>query len=292
VFGEYNLPLTDKTSFKAGARGDFGHTDTDTLNSVATDENDKKLFNTLTGNVQLDCKTSESFEVFTGLARGARVPDPQELYVSVPGATNFSGNPDLRSTLNDEVDIGARYCTKTCYVNATLFYSTLTDFINLRGFQAGAASNVTYENVDATMWGVEIGSQVSLCSDLFLKAGVSYSEGQNTTSGMPLSEIPPLKGTAALRYDRDSYFIEAAENLSARQYRIDTSLNEAQTDGWDTTDLKAGWTRGSLSIYAGVYNLFDKYYYTYLSYLRDPFASGVKMPENGQSFFVTVSYRI
>jgi iron complex outermembrane receptor protein len=80
--------------------------------------------------------------------------------------------------------------------------------------------------------------------------------------------------------------------LAGHQYRVDTSLNETQTDGWDTTDLKAGWTRGSLAVYVGVNNLFNKYYFNYLSYLRDPFATGARVPENGQNFYVTLSCRI
>jgi len=40
-------------------------------------------------------------------------------------------------------------------------------------------------------------------------------------------------------------------------------------------------------------NLFDKQYYNYLSYLRDPFASGVgnKVPEIGRNIYLTLGYR-
>jgi iron complex outermembrane receptor protein len=42
---------------------------------------------------------------------------------------------------------------------------------------------------------------------------------------------------------------------------------------------------------AGVLNLFDKYYFTHLSYQRDPFRSGYKVPEVGAFGYLTVSYR-
>jgi len=42
--------------------------------------------------------------------------------------------------------------------------------------------------------------------------------------------------------------------------------------------------------HAGIDNVFDKKYYEYLSYQRDPFATGVKVPEPGRTFYVNVSY--
>jgi iron complex outermembrane receptor protein len=87
------------------------------------------------------------------------------------------------------------------------------------------------------------------------------------------------------------FFAELAETVARRQDRVDTGLNEQPTAGWATTDLKAGYNYKALSVYAGVYNLFDKQYYSNLSYLRDPFASGVgfKVPENGRNFYITVA---
>jgi iron complex outermembrane recepter protein len=44
-------------------------------------------------------------------------------------------------------------------------------------------------------------------------------------------------------------------------------------------------------VYGGITNLWDKQYYSYLSYLRDPFATGVKVPENGRTLYATVTYK-
>jgi iron complex outermembrane receptor protein len=37
-------------------------------------------------------------------------------------------------------------------------------------------------------------------------------------------------------------------------------------------------------------HLLDHAYYEHLSYYRDPFSSGVKVPEPGRNFFVQVKY--
>jgi len=39
-----------------------------------------------------------------------------------------------------------------------------------------------------------------------------------------------------------------------------------------------------------VENLIDHYYYEHLSYYRNPFASGVKVPEPGRNYFAQVKY--
>ena len=103
--------------------------------------------------------------------------------------------------------------------------------------------------------------------------------------------MPPLGGSAGLRYDVSRWFVELTERFSADQDRVAAGLNETQTPGWGVTDLKAGlnWDRWSLA--AGVNNLLDKYYRTHLSYQRDPFRSGVKVPETGAFAYLTLAYR-
>ena len=40
----------------------------------------------------------------------------------------------------------------------------------------------------------------------------------------------------------------------------------------------------------GVRNLLDKTYAEHLSYLRDPFAAGVKVPEPGRTLYANAQY--
>jgi len=45
-----------------------------------------------------------------------------------------------------------------------------------------------------------------------------------------------------------------------------------------------------LSISAGVENVFDRLYLEHLSYQRDPFSSGVKIPEIGRNLYLNLSW--
>jgi iron complex outermembrane receptor protein len=139
--------------------------------------------------------------------------------------------------------------------------------------------------------GAELGSQVSLPFDLFLRGSLSYVEGQNETDNRALSEIPPFRGSASLRYDNSSFFFEVMENLARKQDRVDSNLKETTTAGWATTDIKSGINYQGFSLIIGISNLFDKQYLSHLSYARDPFQSGFKVPENGRNVYLSMGYK-
>jgi len=86
------------------------------------------------------------------------------------------------------------------------------------------------------------------------------------------------------------WYVEGEAVASATQNRVDSDLREQKTSGWAIVNLKAGLSYRGLTLNAGVENLFDKKYYSYLSYVRNPFATGVKVPEPGRSFYVSASY--
>jgi iron complex outermembrane recepter protein len=50
-------------------------------------------------------------------------------------------------------------------------------------------------------------------------------------------------------------------------------------------NVKLGLSYRKLSAGFAVDNLLNHYYYEHLSYYRDPFASGIKVPEPGRNFF-------
>ena len=65
-------------------------------------------------------------------------------------------------------------------------------------------------------------------------------------------------------------------------------MQEQPTGGWAIVNLKAGFQVAHAKVFAGVRNAFDRTYYESLSHLRDPFASGVRVPEPGRTFYATV----
>jgi iron complex outermembrane receptor protein len=79
--------------------------------------------------------------------------------------------------------------------------------------------------------------------------------------------------------------------FAAAQKNVDTDLNEEETPGYGILNLHLGVRRGGLSLTVGIGNLFDRAYMEHLSYQRDPFRSGVRVPEPGRNVFANIAFR-
>lgn len=314
-FAAYSWQLDPQWSVKTGLRLDYTRAEANALSiqrlqaliqpyypSQSLDN--ETDFTEVGGNIQLTWKATDNLELFTGFGSGSRTPDPQELYINLqriptpanPTVTNWLGNPGLSPTRNNQLDLGARLSGEAWFVKASLFYSELSDYIDVVDLAdpdgAGPlAAARSYANVDASLRGGEMAGQIALPADFYLSGTLSYVRGENDETDQPLTEMPPLSGSVGLRYDVSRWYLELTERFAADQDRVAAGLNESQTPGWGVTDLKAGlnWQRWSLA--AGVNNLLDKYYQTHLSYQRDPFRSGVKVPETGAFGYLTLAYR-
>ncbi|GBC88101.1 Vitamin B12 transporter BtuB [bacterium HR13] len=312
AYGEYRKALSDRLRLVAGARIDTTKTEAD-ASKANTDlyfayKNTRSTSKTDTypsGNLQLFYSLSKETELFVGLGHSVRVPDPQERYFALKRMTgsDWVGNPNLKPSKNTELDLGVKYSTAKLLTKATIFYSYIKDYITVHNqnkvnmVMSVMNNNArSYDNVNAQFFGGELDSRLALTDNLFLFGGLSYVQARKDTKpdkniySSKVAEVPPLKARLALRYDRGWYFGEIESVLSATQYRVDTDLKEQRTSGYAILNLKVGGSYRGLSITAGVDNLLDKKYYDYLSYQRDPFRSGVKVPEPGRTFYVNASY--
>lgn len=307
AFAVYAVPLGQGWSLKAGARIDHTRADAGKLSTARIIQafqpyypgetlEDDTDFTELSGSLKAIWQATDRLEFFAGAGSGSRTPDAQELYISLlrPGTNpNWLGNPELTPTRNNQVDLGSRLAGETWFAKLSLFYSDLQDYIDIVELSPppGGKPARSYRNVDATLWGGELSGQVSLPYDLYLGGAISYVRGENDDTDEPLAEMPPLTGNVSLRYDVNRWFLELAGRFAARQTRTADELGETKTAGWGVADLKGGVNLGEWMITGGVNNLFDKHYYNHLSYQRDPFRSGLKVPETGAFTYLTVSYR-
>lgn len=307
AFATYTLPLGDGWSLQAGARIDRTTVDAGKLDATrlatlfqpyypGTGLDNDTSFTEASGNLRATWQATDALELFAGIGSGSRTPDPQELYINLQRAgtsPNWLGNPELEPTRNNQVDIGARLAGESWFTKVSLFYSDLRDYIDVVELPAppGGKAARSYRNVDATLWGGELSGQIALPGDFYLNGALAYVRGENDDTDEPLAEMPPLLGSVGLRYDVQSWFVELTERFADRQDRVNDDLDESETAGWGVTDLKAGleWERWTVT--TGVNNLFDKYYFNHLSYQRDPFRSGYKVPETGAFAYLTITYR-
>jgi iron complex outermembrane receptor protein len=255
-------------------------------------------------NARLSWTLPHGLEVFSAIGHSVRLPDAQERYFSLrrTGA-DWVGNPALKPVSNTEADAGLVVRIKRFQLRPTLFYSRLANYITVHnqpllnpmpGIMNAAARS--YENVPARMWGGELGYRLGLSERWLLTGGASWSRGskdpdpQRRIFSTNLSEMPPLKGRATLRYGTRWFFAEAEALAAAAQSRTDTDLRENPTPGYAVANLKAGVHTKKFAVSGGLDNVLDRFYYESFSYQRDPFRTGVKTPEPGRSLFLSASY--
>ena len=319
IFGEYRSKLGKKLKLVAGLRldttqtkADRGKANTALYYRYHGTSSISKRDTYPSGNLQLSYTVSEGIELFGGIGHSVRVPDAQERYFALDRVGmmetrygDWVGNPNLKPSRNTEIDLGLKLRTDRVSADLSIFYSFVKDFITLYndtsvyGSPVGADSDSkarSYTNVDAQLYGGEAELTVALTDTLFLEGGTSYVRGRKDTdpsrniTDEDIAEIPPLKGRLALRFDAGIYFVQIEGIFQATQDRVDSDLKEQKTPGWGVVNLKAGGEYKSFRLVAGVENLFNKFYYEHLSYLRDPFSSGIRVPEPGRSFHVNLSY--
>ena len=302
AFMEYMYPVAEQLSLTVGGRFDYSDTDAekdrgDVYNvyhgTSDTVENDSFV----SGNMQLLYIPRERLELFVGAGLSVRPPDAVERYFALVrpmDKPNWVGNPGLDPVKNREVDAGVKYRGNLMQGKFTLFYSDVKDYIEVvNAAGTGSAKPArTYKNVDATLYGGECTVQIGLPYYLTLKGGLAYTWGRDETLDEPLAEIPPLEGNISLRYDREIWFAELEGKFADKQDRVNNDLQEEETAGWGVAHFTTGGEYKKFALIGGVQNIFDKQYYRSLSYQRDPFRSGIKVPEIGRSFFITLSCKI
>jgi iron complex outermembrane receptor protein len=312
LYGEYKKNLSDRLRLVAGLRLDTTKTQADSskanTNLYFAYKNTRSTSKTDTypsGNIQLFYELQKGTELFVGLGHSVRVPDPQERYFALRrmSGSDSVGNPELKPSKNTELDLGIKHSTDRALIKAAAFYSYVQDYITVHNQnRVNSVPGVmnsqarSYENVNAQFFGGEVDLRLSLTQELFLFGGMSYVQARKETkpekniNSSNVAEIPPLKTRLALRYDKGMYFGEVETILSATQNRTDTDLREQKTSGYGVVNIKVGGNFKGFTLNAGIDNVFDKRYFEHLSYLRDPFTTGVKVPEPGRTFYVNVSY--
>lgn len=288
--------------------------------------------NYASGNVRLSVAMPHATDFYLGVGTTGRIPDAEERFISRGMGSNVTvGNPTLPITRNTELSAGWNLNSNRFYLRPALFYSFLNDFVlvnrqvgtsapsagggmvmdpiaGMAGSDMGGMASPdgmemerpaiarSFSNVDARIYGGELGYGLTLTQTLSLNGGASYTRGTALSRpgasalGGNLPEMPPLRGWGALRYARRRLFAEFGSTAVHRQSLVNRNLSEVPTPGYLLLNAKLGFTLDKFSASVSVDNLTDRFYYEHLAYFRDPFAAGVKIPEPGRNVFLQLRY--
>lgn len=248
---------------------------------------------------------ADGVRVAAGLGSTVRVPEPTERFFALKRmGSDWVGNPDLDPSRNTGVDLAVSLARAGATLGATVWAARVADFVAVhdqpRRQAVPGVMNArarSYANIEARLHGLEVTAGAPAGRRLYVSADASYTRG--TAAPRPdlgilsrdLAEVPPFRGRLRGRFDDGRVFATAEAVAVADQRRVDRDLGESPTPGYAVVNLQAGLRRGRIALAAGVFNLLDRFYVEHLSYQRDPYRTGVRVPEPGRNLFANASWR-
>ena len=253
-----------KVNVEWGARYDDTTIDTQ---SVTEPDRDYQAFS---ANLFASYSPTDETKYFVGAGKSSRVPDARELYNTKymkkeDGSMMriLNGNPLLHQTSNYEADLGVEQFFDRGKVRVKTFYSKLKDYI----YYDGSVRKNNFENIDATVYGLELSGSYMVGESFALDAGLAYKKGEKDTqptgqTNTNLADISPLKLNATATYDYDDQGSVVLSMVARDKWRdYDSDNGEQALAGYAVFNLKT--TRdfdNGLSLTAGMDNIMDKTY--------------------------------
>lgn len=256
---------------------------------------------------------NDNLVIAASLARAARAPALEELYFFGPHLGNFAyeiGNPDLEAERALGLDLAVRVRGDRFEGEVSFFHNAISNFIFRNPISdeefeereeefderfgvehegdgeddghahGGDLPYVEFVGRDATLWGFEAHGDVKLTPEWTVEFTFDMVRGRLTDTDEPLPRIPPYRGIAGLRYQRNAFQAGAAVTAVADQDRV--YGDETPTSGWATLRFHASYsfTQGRVlnTITARLENATNQLYRNHLNYLKD------QLPELGRTF--------
>jgi iron complex outermembrane receptor protein len=214
-------------------------------------------------------------------------PDPKEVFFRFDGMHgNFLGNYSLKQPIKFSLTFErSGNFLGSPVINMYLFSHFVKDYVELSCKTEGMTKIVTFENTDALLLGYLFG-----ISSEYIILNSSYTFGKNLKANDYLSEIPPLSLSLTLQTPT-FYYTKAflRFNYNDAQTRVSRTANETPVTSFRTFDAGIRFNFGNLNAEISLNNLLNENYYTYTSYRRDPFASGVRVYEPGRTLNFSLS---
>ncbi len=264
----------------------------------------------LRSSMKLLYEINDNSNAYVQLGYSVRAPDPHELFLQyqheqAPGnLLLWLGNPDLDEVRNTSMDIGYTARTRKLSFSMKGFYSFIQDLIyieNLNPNQIGGeqfiGTAISYNNIDALVFGGDLEVALDFTKNLRLEGGVEMLKGKkrrlNTFSGdEDLAEMPPLQGHVALSFDNDQIFGKFEVRMADAQLDVDESISEVRLDSYTILNLMMGYNLTTNTLWTvGVENIGDQVYTRQNANIRNPFTNYGIVNETGRFVFMSLKWQ-
>ncbi len=249
-----------------------------------------------------------SLSVSAGAGRAVRTANVLERYSDrfpssvFQTAAEFLGDPRLQPEVSYQANVGVEMQVARVTLNGSVFYRRLENFITAApdaGIpkESPLSPNGVYRYLNgdhANFRGFDYGLRYRILPSLELRTQGAYTLADEISAGIPavgvnqpLFGIPPLNFRHALRYApwRGRLWGQFTVRNAINQNRVSYTRFEQPTSGYTTYSAEAGFTiRSNATLYAGVDNFANKFYYQHLNSFN-PY-TGQPIPLPGRNVYV------
>jgi iron complex outermembrane receptor protein len=240
----------------------------------------------------------ERWTVMSGLGRAVRTASTLERYSNRYPSTRFQvtaeflGDPDIDPEIAYQLDLDLHRTGPRVDLRCDAFYRVIDDYITIVPDATltkllPASLDTVYRYVNggqAVFAGFEVVATIGLGAAWQLQLQADYVRAEDRQIDEPVFGIPPLRGSAALRYTYPSQrcYVEGSVTAVDRQDRVAVSRLEVETAGYTLYGLRAGvrLAEGATLEVVGQ-NLSDRPYVDHLNSI-DPTA-GARVAEPGRT---------
>jgi len=290
------VAASQHTQIQFGGRYEHASFEPQTTDEPARD------FDNVSGSVGLLFLPTDQATISFNLASSTRNPALEELYFHGPHPGNNAienGNPGLESERALGFDASVRWRGAAAAGEVTFFVNRISNFI-FREFtgevddEEGLAVT-EFAQADARLYGIESHVDVKVGPLVWVEGGLDYVRGELTSIDSPMPRVPPLRGHAGVRLQRNAFQAGVEGSFTAKQDRVyalsfgGVSVGETPTDGYNLLKLYASYSFGSnrtvSTITARLDNATNVLYSNHLNYLKD------LAPEMGRNFAVVYNVK-
>jgi iron complex outermembrane receptor protein len=213
-----------------------------------------------------------------------RAPSYQELYLWLPlqatgglaDGRNYIGNLGLSAERSNEIVLGLDWSSDRFSISPQAYYRDVSDYIqgvpatvmpaNMLATMMSGNGALQFGNVDAEIYGLDLGWRYSLTERVGVEGNASYTRGRRTDVADNLYRLPPLNASLALSFVEGGLSLRGEAIAYDRQDRVSTYNGELPTAGYGVVNAAASWQLNpKLRVEVEASNLFDNGYQDHLA---------------------------
>jgi iron complex outermembrane receptor protein len=215
----------------------------------------------------------------------------------------YIGDINLKPEKSWELTAGIDWSENRFKLTPEVYYRDVSDYIqgvpstnmtaNMFAMMASGRPPLQFANVDAKLYGLDLGYEFQISETWLLRGNLGYVRGKRTDLSDNLYRIAPLSSFLELTWQRESYFVSLESIAASKQNKVSSYNNEKSSVSWGIANLRGGIKLNTVfDIQLGVENIFYKAYQDHLGGYNRVAGSDVPLRERlnskGRNYYISL----